>query len=326
MRLCINNLAVLIPRARLSASGLAPLVCGLLAAIMVACGSGASDEANSPAAGKLPVVATTGILADIVRNVGGDDVDVRTLVPPGADVHSFQSTPGDSVAISTAKVVISNGLGLDDFLKPLINAAMASDAVHVVVSEELQLSQSSPVRGGEKIIVFGGHSSLDEDPHLWQNPMYVVHYVSRIRTALVKADPGRAKTFQDNAAEYIEKLRKLDLEIASTLGTVPPERRHLVTFHDAFGHFARRYGWRSLALAPHDGTPAKLVSVLEEIRTGGLPAVFVEPQFKAGVMAQAAADAGIEVAVFYSDTIDSTVPSYLEMMKFNVHSLVDHLR
>ena len=134
------------------------------------------------------------------------------------------------MAISTAKVVISNGLGLDDFLKPLINAAMASDAVHVVVSEELQLSQSSPVRGGEKIIVFGGHSSLDEDPHLWQNPMYVVHYVSRIRTALVKADPGRAKTFQDNAAEYIEKLRKLDLEIASTLGTVPPERRHLVTF------------------------------------------------------------------------------------------------
>ena len=328
MRYSINAHPLLIPRVRCVQFCLGFSAVVLLAILAAACSSGeGSGEATFPPTGKVRVVATTGILGDIVSTIGGVAVEVRTLVPPGADVHSFQSTPADSVAISRAMVVVSNGRGLDDFLGPLIESAMGSDAVHVVASEGLQLSWSSPVRSGDGIIVSGGH--LHEDPHLWQNPLYVIHYVERIRTALIQADPGQAETFDANAADYIQKLRALDQEISGALRSVPQDRRRLVTFHDAFGHFAQRYGWNSSALAPHDGsevTPGKIVSALKEIKGEGLPVVFVEPQFRSGIMDQAANDAGISVGIFYSDALDSTVPTYVDMMKFNVDNLVSNLR
>ena len=316
MRYRINIYRLLIPSARL---GQTYLAVALLAFVTAAC----TGEAKPLETSKVRVVATTGILADIVTAIGGVAVEVRTLVPPGADVHSFQSTPDDSVAISRAMVVVSNGRGLDDFLGPLIDAAIGSDAVHVIVSEGLQVPAHEEGDGSNN------ETSLDEDPHLWQNPLYVIHYVERVQDALIQVDPGQTDTFERNTADYVRKLRDLDLEISNALNSVPQDRRHLVTFHDAFGHFTQRYGWESSALAPHDGsgvTPGKLVSVLEEIKERGLPVVFVEPQFRSGVMDQAAKDAGIKVGVFYSDTLDSTVPTYVDMMKFNVDNLVTNLR
>jgi zinc/manganese transport system substrate-binding protein/manganese/iron transport system substrate-binding protein len=174
-----------------------------------------------------------------------------------------------------------------------------------------------------------GHGHLEGDPHFWQDPTLTINYVERIRDGLVRVDPANRAVYTANAAAYILELRDLDREIAQTLNQVPPERRHLVTFHDAFGYFARRYGWEVSAFVPSDAsrvTPVSVVEVMRSIESGGIPAVFAEPQFRADVLEQAARDTGVRVGTIYSDSLDDTVPTYIEMMRFNANSLAEHLR
>ena len=277
------------------------------ALLVVGC-SGASSTRTPEL--KLSVVTTTTILADLARHVGGEAVEVRALAPPGADLHTFRLTPGDSVAISRARVIVSNGAGLDAWLEPALGASGGGNAAHVAASEGLE---------GQK---------MDADPHFWQNPLHAIHYVERIRDVLAQADPSRAAYYQENAAAYVRELRKLDTTIAETLEAVPSERRRLITSHDAFGYFGERYGWELTALVPHaagDVTPRALAAVMERIENEGIPAVFAEPQFGEDVLRQAARDAGVSVGTIYSDALDASVPSYVEMMRFNARSLVEHL-
>ena len=265
---------------------------------------------------KIQVVTTTSILADLVKNVGGDRVEVQSIVPSGADIHSFQSTPKHSVAVSKAGVIVSNGFSLDAFLDPLLKSAKRSDAIHVVAAEGLE-PMALPAQDGKS------------PPHFWQNPLHVVYYVERIRDGLVQADPDNVQVYQANADAYIQKLRELDQEIAEALKAVPPERRHLVTFHNAFGYFAGRYGWKVSTFVPGDAgdmTPGAVARVMERIQEEGIPAVFAEPQFNPDVLEQAAKDTGGRVGVIYSDALDARVPTYIDMMRFNVRSLVEHLR
>ena len=279
----------------------------LLALTASACGEG-TDKTGG---GVVRVVTTTAILADFVERIGGELVEARTLVPPGADVHSFRTTPQDSIDISKASLVVSNGLGLDDSLDPVINSALGDQVAHLVVGPRLDAGAG------------------EGDPHLWQDPLKAVDYVLLIGDALARVDSSHGETYRENAAAYVQRLRELDREIAALLDQVPAERRHLVTFHDAFGHFARRYGWTVSAIVSGDAsdvTPGAIVRVMESIRDLGIPAVFAEPQLGAGTLRQAASDTGVKVGVIYSDTLDDTVPTYIEMMRFNARSLVENLR
>ena len=280
------------------------------AALLLALACGSSTPAPAQNGNALPVVATTALMADFVRNVGGDLVSVTALVPPGAEVHSFQSTPADSVALSRAALVVSNGGDLDGFLDPLIQGSLSKEAVHVVAAAPL-------LAAGET------------DPHLWQNPVFTVVYVESIRDGLIAADPANAAAYRANFEAYKEELIKLDFDIASTLSTVPPERRHLITFHDAFGHFATRYGWEISAFVGGGGgevSPGRVVEILEQVRDQGIPAVFAEPQFRADVLENAAEEAGVEVGTIYSDVLDSEMSSYIDMMLFNAKNLARLLR
>lgn len=275
---------------------------------MVACGS--SQTGPTPRGNALAVVTTTALLADLARNVGGDLVEVTALVPPGAEVHSFQSTPSDSVALSRAALVVSNGGQLDGFLDPVIQGSLSFDGVRVVAAGPLLESE-------------------DDDPHFWQNPVFTVTYVEGIRDGLIAADPENAAAYRANFDSYREKLTKLDFDMASTLNTVAPARRRLITFHDAFGHFGRRYGWEVTAFVAGDGgevSPGRVVEILEQVRDQGIPAVFAEPQFRADVLENAAQEAGVEVGIIYSDVLDSEVASYIDMMLFNAKSLARLLR
>ena len=259
----------------------------------------------------LKVVATTSILADLAQNVGGDEVKVSVLIPPGADVHSFQSTPKDSISISEAEVIVSNGLGLDDFLQPILDSALSAETVQITATDGLE------------------PSGFEGGPHLWQNPMFVIHYVERIRDGLIQADPNNSQAYKNNAAAYIQQLSDLDMEIEQILGEVPLERRHLVTFHDAFGYFGDRYGWKVSAFVAGDAsdvTPRAVTSIIEEIEKEGLSAVFAEPQFRPDVMEQVAEDTGVRTGIIYSDTLDDKVTTYIDMMRFNATSLRDSLR
>ncbi|MDA1129282.1 MAG: metal ABC transporter substrate-binding protein [Chloroflexi bacterium] len=280
----------------------------MLLVLASACGS--SQATEPPSGNRLAVVTTTALLADLARNVGGELVQVTALVPPGADVHSFQSTPGDSVAISLADLMVSNGGDLDRFLDPLIQGSLSDDAVRVVAARPLLAAGNT-------------------DPHFWQNPEFTVTYVEEIRDGLINADPGNAATYQANFDTYKDRLIKLDFDIASTIGRVGQARRRLITFHDAFGHFASRYGWKVTAFVASDGgevSPGRVVEILEEVREQGIPAVFAEPQFRSDVLDNAAQEAGVEVGSIYSDALDDDVTSYIDMMLFNAKNLARLLR
>ena len=161
------------------------------------------------------------------------------------------------------------------------------------------------------------------------DPLYVVHYVERIRDGLTQADPEGATIYHGNAAAYIKILLDLDDEIVRGLGQVPPQRKHLITFHDAFGHFADRYGWESSAFVRSYSsgvTPGDLVDGMRWIRQEGIKAVFAEPQFNSSVLNRVANDTGVEVGTIYSDSLDDVAPTYIDMMMFNLNSLIQHLR
>ena len=146
----------------LRALGLALAVSLVVSGVVAACGSEAQLASPPGVEGKLRVVTTTALLADLVRNVGGNLVEVRSIVPAGADVHSFQTTPEDSIAVSRAQVIVSNGYGLDDFLTPVLQSAKDGDAVHLIATEN---------------IVLGHAGQNSRDPHFWLNPDHAVVYV-----------------------------------------------------------------------------------------------------------------------------------------------------
>ena len=280
--------------------------------LSLACGSSDQKQnlAVTPNQQPLSVVTTTALLADLVKNVGGDLVSVTALVPLGADVHSFQTTPADNVEISRAAMMVSNGGGLDQFLDQVIQRSTSNGAVHILAAKELLELD-------------------DEDPHFWQNPVFAVKYVENIRDGLIAADPTNADDYQGNFTEYKDQLTKLDFEIASTLNTVDPTRRHLITFHDAFGHLAKRYGWQVTSLVGSDASqvsPGPVAEILEKVREQGLTAVFAEPQFNSDLLEKAAEEAGVKIGPIYSDVQDGEVANYIDMMLFNAKSLARLLR
>ena len=278
--------------------------------LVSACGSSSPEQtATGP---RLAVVTTTALLADMVKNVGGDLVDVTALVPPGADVHSFQSTPADNVAVSNAALLVSNGGGLDQFLDQVIDGSASDDAVRVFAA--VPLLELDPD---------------NDDPHFWQNPVFAVRYAEGIRDGLIAADPDNSADYQANFDSYADALTKLDFDIASTLNTIDPDRRHLITFHDAFGHFAKRYGLQVTFLVGSDASqvsPGPVVEILDQIKAQGIPAVFAEPQFNSGLLLKAAEEAGVEVGPIYSDVQEGDAASYIDMMLFNAKSLARLLR
>ena len=173
-----------------------------------------------------------------------------------------------------------------------------------------------------------GHDHGAGDPHFWQNPRMVVHYVNQITNGLVEADPDNAATYRDNAAAYIEELEALDAYISDTLAQIPADHRVVVTFHDAFGYFGTRYDVEVQAfVGGHGGdvSPDDIVNVLELVEHNGLPAVFAEPQFSDDALEQVARDAGIQVGIIRS-LPDSDYPEYIAMMRSNADQLAQLLR
>ena len=290
---------------------------GLVSAVLLAgacVGAQSSVLDSGGRGGPISVIATIPVLAELAGNVGGDLVEIRYMVPPGADVHSYQTTPDISVAISGAAVIISNGAGLDDFLLPVWLGAKRALSVSVVASDGL----------AEKSL----GDDLD-DPHFWQDPLLAIHYVERIRDGLAMADPDNAPAYERQAQEYILRLKALDQEISGILRQVPVEYRRLVTYHQAFSHWGRRYNWATYALVSGEGdapTPSAILEVTQFIERSGLPAVFAEPQFPASVLETTAADAHASVAPIYAGLASGHPSTYIDMMLFNAHSLAENLR
>ena len=291
---------------------------GLVLAVAGACGPVAGSPRPSDT---LAVVTTTTVFADLIANVGGSAVQVTSLVPRNGDVHTFEPKPADVRTVSQAKLLVMNGLGLDDWLEKTITNAAATGTPLVKLGENLP-----------GVTLLPGEDPGTQNPHLWMDVKYAELYVDRIAAALASADPSDSATFQANAATYKASLDQLDASVRARIATIAPSDRRLVAFHDAFPYFAREYGITIVGVAveapgqdPSAGYTADLIAA---IKAAGVKAIFSESQFPTKLVDQLASETGARVvATLYDDALgDPPVTSYVAVINWDVDQLVSALR
>ncbi len=277
---------------------------------------------NQPTAGPLPVVATFSVVADLVRNVGGEHVTVRSLVGPGLDTHTFNPTPADGAALADAVLLFENGVGFEGWLDDLY-ASTGSRATRVDLSQGIELLEA------------GTGPAAEPDPHLWHSVANAMVMVDTIRDALITADPAHQSDYEAQAQAYATELQTLDAWIFAQVQTLPPERRTLVTTHDTFGYFAARYDFEVLGTvlpaSTEGASPSAqtLADLVEAVRAAEVPAVFAENVSSNGLLNQVATEAGVTVvASLYTDALGpagSGAETYIGMLRQNVATLVSAL-
>lgn len=267
---------------------------------------------------KLTVVTTLSVLADLIGQVGGNKVQVKPLVPPGGEVHTYQPTPNDIKAVAQAGIVFYNGAHLEEWIDDTIRSA-GKPGLSIVV-----LSQGLP------IISEAGN---EPNPHLWLDVANAKAYVEKIRDNLGKVDGVNVAHYADRAKTYLAQLDELDTWIQAEVEKIPKARRKLVTFHDAFPYFARRYGFSLhgvvVASPGKEPTARDLTLLARRIKREEVPAVFAEAQFNPKAMEVLARDVGVKVITnLYNDSLSSgpEANSYIALMKHNVTQIVKALR
>jgi len=296
-----------------------PSAWGLVLAVALAagCSSGGSSSAP-PDQGGLNVVTTTTVFADIVRNVAGDRATVSSVIPPGVGPEDFEPRPDDARKLANARLIVSNGLGLDDFLDDLLASAGSTDVPRLVLGD------------GVPTMVVDGL----ENPHVWLDPSLVRrYYVPAILAALKEVDPAGAATYDANAASYEAALDDLDAELQARAAEVPEANRKLVTFHDAFPYFAEHFGFELVGVilenVGQEPTATELAELVERIRAAGATAVFSEAQFSPELTETLAEEAGVTrvVSTLYSDALGpAPADTYVGMMRWNMDQIVEALR
>lgn len=287
----------------------------------VACQSPSAGGVTPTPPASISVVVTTSVLADLVRNVGGDLVRVTSLVPTNGDVHTFEPKPADVRAVAGAELLVMNGLGLDDWMAKTIDNAAPEGTPLLRLAEDLPGVELLP-----------GEDAGSQNPHLFMDVRYAETYVERIGAALKRADPAHRADYDARASAYVARLDELDAWVRTQVATVPEADRKIVTFHDAFPYYAREYGITIVGVAvpapgqdPSAGYTARLV---DAIRAAGVKAIFSESQFPAKLVEQLAAETGTKVvANLYDDSLgDPPVTSYEALIRWDTERLVEALR
>ena len=270
-----------------------------------------------PALAQVRVAATTPILADLVSAVGGDRVRVATVVPPGADPHTFEPTPALAKALSQTQLLFANGLGLEPFL-PRLKALLPKGAKVVLLAEGRKgLICEEEAHPGEK----EDHAHGPCDPHLWLDPTYALAYAETIAKELTRLDPAGQAQYRANLKRFQEEVKKRDQAfMACNLKGVK-----VVVQHDAFRYFARRYGLVVVGVLSHGGAQEvgsrTFLALVEKAKKEGVRLVLAEPQFQGKAIRTLAEAIGARVAVLYTDTLDDRVRSYLDLLDHNRKAL-----
>lgn len=305
---------------RLAAVGVAAMFLG---AIVSACAPGTTGASPTGSSDDdaIDVVTTTTVFADMVQQVGGAHVRVTSLVPKGGDVHTFEPKPADVQTVARAKLLVMNGLGLDDWLeKTITNASVGGTPL-------LKLGA-----GLTDIELLSGEDPGTMNPHLWMDVAYGERYVDEIATGLQEVDATNAADYRAGATAYKARLATLDATIRAKVGTIPEADRKLVTFHDAFPYYARAYGitivGTAVAAPGQDPTAAYTARLIEDIRSSGVKAIFSEDQFPTKLVDQLAAETGAKVvANLYDDSVgDPPLDSYEAIIGWDTDQLVAALR
>jgi zinc/manganese transport system substrate-binding protein len=300
----------------------------LLAQAAVGCAV-ALGTLTSFAAPAVQAVASFSILGDMVRQVGGDRVEVHVLVGPGADAHVFQPTPTQAKTVAKASVLFSNGLGFEGWMARLLKSAHYQ-GTHVVATQGADVLET-PGHGHAKPGAHTGHHHAhgNVDPHAWQNVRNAVVYVNNIAKGLCSADAAGCDSYQKNAATYTQQLLALDAEVRAAWGAIPPAQRKVITSHDAFGHYAKAYGVTFLSpqgVSTDSEASAKGVArLVRQIRAENVKALFVETISDPRLIEQIGRETGIKPAgELFSDSLSPAggpADTYIRMVRFNTQAL-----
>ena len=315
---------------------------------------------TAQAAEPLKVVASFSILGDIVREVGGDDVSLTTLVGPDGDAHGYEPTPGDARKLAEARVLVVNGLDFETWL-PRLTKASGFGGLTVTASQGVAPRKFAGHGGGhddghEKGHDHGhdaGHDHDDDhdhdqghghdhghhhhgdaDPHAWQNLANGVIYARNVAEGLAAADPARAQAYRQRADAYVARLQALDASVRKTFDAIPAARRKVVTSHDAFGYFGDAYGVTFIPAmgVSTDAEPSarEVAGIIEQVRREQVPAVFVENISSPKLVQQIARETGAKVGgTLYSDALSKPGQpgaTYLEMFEWNARQLAAALQ
>ena len=261
---------------------------------------------------RINVVASFSILADFARNAGGERVRVTSLVGPNGDVHVYTPTPADARTIADARLVVVNGLGLEGWLPRLLQSA-GGRAPIVTASRGV-----APLKFGS-----------ETDPHAWQSVVNAKIYIANIRNALVEVDPAGANDYRKNADAYLAELDALDAEVRAAIAKIPPARRKLISTHDAFGYFAKAYGFETIAPlgASTEAEPGArdIAGIITRIKASGASAVFPENISDERLIRRISAETGASIGgTLYTDSLTDekgNAPTYIALVRHNIRTL-----
>ncbi len=284
----------------------------------------------------------------MVREIGGPRVAVHALVGPGADAHLFQPRPSDAATLRGTALLVRNGLGFEPWLDRLLRATGYRGPAVVTTTEGIRPRSldggarrehdhgGAPAAGARRPAAGPAPRGAGgvPDPHAWQDLRLGQHYVAAIAAGLAGADPAGAEAYRRSAAAYSARLAALDGWVRRQIATVPPERRKVITSHDAFGYFGDAYGVRFLApqgvSTEAEPSAAQVAALIRQIRAEGITAVFVETIGNPAMLRRLAQEAGVRLrGRLYADTLsppDGPAPSYEAMFRHNLGLLVPAMR
>ena len=314
-----------------------------LASLVLVAGCNGSAASPSPsesseAAADYTVIATTSVFADLAQLALGDNVVIETIVPAGVDVHTFEPSPADAQKLAGADLIVMNGLGLDEWALSLLEAAGKSEEDVLELAEGIDESNAWVYLEGEEHDEEEGEEHSEEegeehghggtDPHIWLDPKGAAIYVNRIAARVAAELPERAAAIESARDAGLAEIAALDEELRVGFAAVEASARKIVTFHDAFGYFARAYGIEIVGVAveaPGQEPSAKeIAALIDAIKAAGVTSVFSEAQFPSKVLDQVAAETGATVLEnLYSDALgDAPANSYLGAMRANASAIL----
>lgn len=285
---------------------------------------------------KLPVVASFSILADMVQQIGGDRVSVTALVGPDGDAHVFQPSPADARMLTAAKVLVVNGLGFEGWMSRLVRAS-GFKGITITASEGVKLRELAEEHERSHGQSRGGRMQKGmtrpptvTDPHAWQDLANGRLYATNIAKGLIAADPAGTAAYESNLAGYSARIDALDRDVRGRIGAIAPEKRKVITSHDAFGYFGATYGVTfvgAVGLSTEaEASAADVARIVRQIRREKVRAIFVESMTDPRLIEQIAKEAGGAVGgTLYPDALspkDGPAPTYLGMFEHNVKTLV----
>jgi zinc/manganese transport system substrate-binding protein len=281
----------------------------------------------SVAAASLRVVTSVAPVTDLVKQIGDDAVQLHSMVPTGVSSHTFQPTPGDVQYLTQADLLVLNGLNLEAGIEKLFRCCGNPGASLLKLADQA-------IAQDEWIEASAANAQGNPNPHLWLDIVSAIRYVELIRERLCDLDPQHAERYRDNAARTLADLSRLDQCTATAVATIPPQQRTLVTYHDAWPYFAKRYGLEVVRVVQPanfaEPSPREVARVIDQLRKSRIPAIFSSEIFPSKVPEKIAKEAGVPRVETLHDEILPGAPgeaqhSYQGMMRRNVTTIVTAL-